>query len=278
MSRLQSELLSVARPTPEQVVAAALTHNPVAIFALLSGGDDSMTSAHWMMNNVPGCEIAHIVTGIGIKRTRLHVRDVCARYGWRLTEVRAKEDCGQDYEKIVLEHGFPGPGSHRFMYVRLKERAIEKLVRDRKTKRSDKVMLATGIRQDESQRRTGYGGQEITFKGAQMWVNPMYWVTQTEMHHYRVEHQVRRNPVSEELGMSGECLCGAFAAPGELELIRRVCPDTAARIEAIQERARIAGKHCVWGTRPPRARADTATPDLFAPMCVSCGKSERLAA
>lgn len=273
---VQHEMFPVERPSMEQIVTAALAHAPVAKFAMFSAGDGSLAGTHWAMNNVPGCEVLHINTGIGIKRARIFVRETCEREGWPLTEVRAKEDCGQDYDEIVGEHGFPGPGSHSLMYRRLKERCVELVVRQRKTARSDKVMLLTGICHDDSQRRSGYGGREITFKGAQMWVNHLYWAGQSWRERYVADLGIPRNPMSIELGMSGECLCGAFASKGELRIIRRVCPATADRIQALQHR--ISNRHpWGWEDRPPRER-DLATPDFFAPMCVNCFKSERLAA
>lgn len=278
MSAVQFQMLDVRRPAPEQIVEAALVSEPVAIFALFSGGDGSLRATHWAMNNVPDCEVAHINTGIGIERTRLFVRETCAREGWPLTEIRAKEDCGHDYDQIVLEHGFPGPAAHSLMYRRLKERCIEKLVRDRKTKRSDKVMLLTGICHDDSMRRSGYGGKEITFKGAQMWVNHLYWSSNSDTYHYLRERRIPRNPVAEELGMSGECGCGAFASEGELAIWRRVDPEFGRRIDRLQDEAERAGVHCRWDSRPPKERDDKQTLDLFSPMCVNCLKSDRLAA
>lgn len=276
-SLLQFEMFPVDRPTAAQILERALEYKPVAIFALLSGGNGSLAATHWAMSNVPGCQVAHINTGIGIERTRQFVRDTCEREGWPLTEIRAKEDCGQDYDEIVAKHGFPGPASHQYMYIQLKERAIAELVRRQKTKRSDKVMLLTGICHDDSIRRSGYGGSEITFNGAQMWVNHLYWMGQSWSHHYLNEVGIQRNPVAYELGMSGECLCGAFAAPGELAIIRRVCPATAQRIEALHHR--IKGQHpWGWEDRPPRERDDKATVDMFQPMCRNCLKSERIAA
>jgi len=274
--RVQTELFPVERPTPEEIIASALAYNPVAIFAMFSGGDGSLGTTAWAMANIPGCEVLHINTGIGIERTRIYVRETCQAQGWPLTEIRAKEDCGQDYDKIIAEHGFPGPAGHQFMYARLKERAVELIVRTRKTRRADKVMLITGICHDDSQRRSGYGGREVNFKGAQMWVNPMYWAGQSFVHHYRASTGIPRNPVAIELGMSGECICGAFAEKGELQIIRRVCPASAARIERLQDEEIRRGRWG-WESKPPQHR-DTATPDFFSPMCVNCLKSQRLAA
>ena len=274
MSLPQFEMFPVERPSPQQIVEKALAYNPVAIFAMLSGGDGSLGTTHWCMENIPGCEVLHINTGIGIERTRDFVRETCAKQGWKLTEIRAKEDCGQDYEAIVEEHGFPGPAGHQFMYARLKERCVEKVVRERKTKRSDKVALFTGICHDDSVRRSGYGGREVNFKGAQMWVNPMYWAGQSFIYHHLKQSGLARNPVAVELGMSGECLCGAYASKGELAIVRRVCPRSADRIEALQ--ARVVDKHpWGWEGSPPTAR-DKATVEMFQPMCTNCLKSERI--
>jgi len=275
MIDVQFELFPVAKPSAKEIVAAALAHNPVARFALFSGGDGSLEATHWLMENVPGCEVLHIVTGIGLKLTTEFVRETCERQGWPLTVLRAKEDCGQDYREIVREHGFPGPAGHQFMYRRLKDRAIELVVRQRKQKRSDKVMLATGIRRDDSQRRTGYGGREINFRWAQMWVNPFYWRPSIDMAEWSARTGIPRNPASITLGMSGECLCGAFATPGELGLVRLLEPDTADYIEELEREAFALGHCWRWEERPPRSAATVDAPDLFNPMCVNCMKSQR---
>lgn len=273
MSDVQSEMFPVARPTQGQIIAAALAHQPVAIFAMFSGGDGSLETTEWCMTNVPGCEVLHITTGIGIRRTGQFVRDTCVEQRWKLTEMHAKDDCGQDYEAIVRQYGFPGPAGHQFMYRRLKERCVELVVKRRKAKRRDKVMLITGIRHDDSQRRTGYGGREVSFKGAQMWVNPFYWVPKTDMARWSIAKGIPRNPVSIELGMSGECLCGAYASEGELNLVRQVDPQTAAYIHDLETEVRALGHDWGWEQGPPEPPADTLTIDMFSPMCVDCMKS-----
>ncbi len=283
---LPGDLLQPERPSPRAIVNDAIRQfDPIAIFALFSGGDGSLAATHWAMNNVSGCQVGHIVTGIGMPAVEEYVRETCAREGWKLTVIRAKEDCGQDYDEIVSEHGFPGPAAHSLMYRRLKERAIEKLVRDIKNdprrsqrSRSDRVMLLTGICQDDSVRRSGYGGAEVTRKGAQVWVNAMYWMGFSWTHDYIERHAIPRNPMSIKYGMSCECLCGAFAAKGELDMVRRACPALAERIEALQHR--VSNRH-PWGWEdrpPPKVIADLSDgdPSLFQPMCRNCLKVDRL--
>lgn len=270
----QIELLPRDQPSPEQIIAKALARKPSAIYAMFSGGDGSLRATHWAMNNVPGCQVAHINTGIGIEATRLFVRRTCELYGWKLTEIRAKEDCGQDYDAIIRKYGFPGPAQHKSMYIQLKERAVEELVRRSKTRGSrEKVMLLTGIQHDDSARRSGYGGKEITTNKAQMWVNHMYWADKSSVYHYLTQNRIERNPTSVELGMSGECGCGAYASPGELAIWRRADPSFGERIDRLQIEAAEAGVHCRWEVGPPKVRNDNITEDMFSPMCVNCIKS-----
>lgn len=255
-----------------EIVSEAMELRPIAVRVGFSGGNDSLAVTHWMMANIPGCEVFHCNTGIGVEATRQFVRDTCKEQGWPLHEIRAKEDCGQDYDELVARFGFPGPAGHTMMYSRLKERAIRKLVRDIQTKRGQRVLLATGMRHDESVRRMRYGGREVNRTGSQVWCNPIYWWSQAERDAYIDSIGLKRNPTSQLLGMSGECLCGAFAYKGELDMVRLVCPATAARIESLAITARDAGHNWPWDGRPPRAKRTAKANVTKRPLCVGCEK------
>lgn len=259
---------------PLEIVTTAIErYKPVAIRVGFSGGDDSLAVTDWMMNNIPGCQPFHANTGIGIERTRQYVRDYCNRLGWPLTEIRAKEDCGQDYAELVKERGFPGPDHHKKMYDRLKGRAVALMVRRLKTQRADKVLIASGIRHDESLVRMGYAGREINTVGAQVWVNPLYWWTKSQRDAYIVERGLVGNPVTKELGMSGECGCGAFAQPGELKMWRRVDPDFGEYIDRLSDEAMARGFTWAWDGRPPAGGFNKDQVTMFMPMCFGCQKS-----
>lgn len=257
---------------PDQIIKAALDNFDFSgIFVGYSGGFDSLVTTHWMMNNVPGCKVFHANTGIGIEATRKHVRDMCVKWQWPLTEIRAKEDCGQDYDKMVLQHGFPGPAHHYKMFQRLKERPVRKLIRDNKTKRSDNVLLATGIRHDESVRRSGYKYTVLDFSGNLLWVNPFYWKTRDWFADYIKQNALEENPVSKILGMSGECLCGAFAHKGELSLIKLVCHETWERIVALERAVRAAGHEWGWEDAKPKVKkCNNKERAMY--FCVGCEK------
>lgn len=270
LARRLSEELEGA--SPEEIVRTAQKmFSPSAVFVGYSGGFDSLVTTHWAMNNVEGCKVFHANTGIGIERTREFVRGTCRENGWPLTEIRAKEDCGQDYDALVLERGFPGPGHHYKMFQRLKERPIMKLLRDNKLRRTDNVMLLTGIRKDESARRGGYKYTVLDFTGNLLWVNPFYYRGREWFEEYLALNKIERNPVSATLGMSGECLCGAYAHKGELSLIKIVCPETHARIVALEEKVRQT-HGWGWEDRPPKNRKTAEKAEKFMPFCVGCEK------
>lgn len=263
---------SVHGKGPDEIISVANQNFPtVAKFVGFSGGFDSLVATHWAMNNVPGCQVFHANTGIGIERTREFVRETCAKNNWPLREIRAKEDCGKDYDAIVEKNGFPGPASHSKMFQALKERPVRKLLMSCKTKRSDQIMLITGIRMDESVRRSGYKYSVIDFVGNVLWVNPFYYKTREWFAEYIEKHNLQQNPVSKILGMSGECLCGAFAHAGEMQLIKLVCPETYARLKKLEET--VKPKHgWGWEEGPPRGGKKKTESKMFMPFCVGCEK------
>ncbi len=264
------------KPGPREIVDRALQeHYPVAVYVGYSGGNDSLRVTHWAMTHIKGCRVMHINTGIGIERTRIHVRETCAKFGWPLDEVRAKEDCGQDYDALCLAHGFPGPDGHQMMYARLKERCVRLLLRRAKfgKPRRSKVMLVSGLQHADSKRRMQYAGREINHVGSQLWVNPFYWSSKAERDAYIAEHNLPINPVTRELGMSGECGCGAFAQKGELERWRACDPSFGERIDRLSQEVLAKGYTWNWESGPPDGGFNEDQGQLM-PLCGdSCYKS-----
>ena len=237
----------------------AARYDSSGVWAMFSGGDDSLACAlvTSQAEKFRGC--VHLDTGIGVEETRAFVRETCRQQGWPLLVYRAK-DCGQDYDELAVRYGFPGPGQHWRMYIRLKERALDRFVRENKTRRHDRLILSTGARSHESQRRMGHVDPERR-DGVKVWTNPLHLWRKIQCLDYIASKGVTRNPVVELLHMSGECLCGAFAKPDELKEIALWYPETAAHIRRIEDRVRDAGKPCVWGVRPTRKQGERATRD-----------------
>lgn len=247
-------------------------YKPVAILAAFSGGNDSIVSTHFGATEF-GATVVHCNTGTGLKKTRQHIQTVIDRFGWPMVEgfarpegkpkkmnpkTRLPEDGWMDgetaYEEYVLNFGFPGPAQHKRMFQRLKERALDRIVQEIKSKhgRRSLVAIISGIRHDESAQRAGY--KRAIHKPdnrPNVWINPFYWNTAADFEMYRQEFGLPRNPVKSIIGISGECNCASYAKPGEKELIRQVEPEYADYLDCLEIRVRARGFPWGWGERPP---------------------------
>lgn len=227
---------------------------------LFSGGNDSTVLAHLFRDRAT--HAIHANTTIGIEQTRQFVRDTCQHWGLPLLE----EVAPVSYRELVLERGFPGPGMHWKMYQRLKERGLRqarrKLVADN---RKERVVFLAGRRRQESERRKDIPLHERD--GSVIWVSPLAMWTKLDMNTYRLMFKdVPVNEVSDLIHMSGECLCGAFAKPDELEEIRQWFPDTAAEIDSLQAEVEAAG----WKAPYSRWGHGNGRPSKVGALCSSC--------
>ncbi len=276
----------------------------VRVIAAYSGGNDSVVTSHFAAEQFRS-PVLHCVTGTGLKIVREHVHRTAERFGWDLIEEHAKPegrtktttddqlppdgwmDGATAYEEYVLNFGFAGPGQHYRMYQRLKERSIRRYIRSLKedTPRGTRVVIISGIRHGESAVRAGYK-RAIQKNGAEVWVNPLYWHSAVDFEMYRQEFGLPRNPVKDRLGISGECLCGAFsnASPEERAAIRIIESETADYLDQLEARVKARGFPWGWGCRPPKWWLDSkrgqsflfdshAKPGAFMPMCVGCMRS-----
>lgn len=261
------------------------------VVTLFSGGNDSTTVAH-LFRGIAS-HAAHANTGIGIEATRQYVRDTCAAWGLPLIEKKPPEHA--TYRKLILGQvissrgpnkgvrkvyagGFPGPAMHYLMYQRLKERCMEQ-VRDELVSnyRKERVIFIAGRRAAESDRRKHLGLKDpVERRGSTVWVSPIINWTKLDLNAYRRRFaDVPRNEVSDMLHMSGECLCGAFAHPGELDEIGFWFPEMAEEIHALEHEARalweagelpgVPEKKLCWGWG-----AGKEAPSKSGPMCSSC--------
>lgn len=234
-----------------------------ATCVLFSGGNDSTTLAH-LFRNVATHAI-HANTGIGVEQTRQFVRDTCARWNLPLIEKHPPEA----YDDLVIADGFPGPAKHWKMYTRLKERCLEAAKKDLLSNpRRQRVVFIAGRRRSESSRRADIAPHSR--RRSHIWVAPFVNWTKLDLNTYRILNKVPRNEVSDLLHMSGECLCGAFAKPGELDEIGIWFPDVRDRIQELERKVTAAG-HCEplnrWGhgtSNMGKARPRSG------PLCSSC--------
>lgn len=239
-------------------------HKPKAVYLLLSGGDDSMVLLDVMAHRADA--ILHVNTGFGIPATNEFVREECARRGLTLHELMPPES----FEELVLGRWDGFPGDHKIAYGQLKRKAIERFL-NKKTDPGKRIVLLTGLRKAESKNRE-YNYTPVERRGGEVWTNPLFFWTNEEMHAYRRDRNLPRNPVSTEMHMSGECLCGSRAHPGEREEWAYWHPEFIARVEALEAECQRLGKtYCVWGQRPPKQpRKQAEGQGRFMPMCVGC--------
>lgn len=297
------------------ITHALAEHDPSTVVGCMSGGHDSLVATHVTMLHPAADSVLHINTGIGIQETRDFVRETCAFFGWPLDEYKATDNEKADgtpdpqiYEELVVppeveagevppeeKGGFPGPPMHWKMYSRLKERQIERFVRDHKEGRGDRIAFCTGVRSDESARRKMGYKDPVDRNGAQLWVNPILDWSGSQCTDYINNFVLPQNRVVELLCMSGECLCGAFAKDGEMEMLEACFPDVADRLHRLEERATEAGYVWGWEERPPAWWVEWSRGQQFLPgvapeaaeeadrqpMCTSCHfkheQAERLA-
>ena len=233
-----------------------------ASVVLFSGGNDSTTVAH-LFRNV-ATHAGHCNTGIGIEATREYVRRTCAAWGLPLIEKHPKPE--RTYRKLVLGEafanardgsgrralwkGFPGAQgpAHNVMFNKLKQDGMDAIRRDLvRDPRRERMIFIGGIRRAESKRRRHRGCVER--QGSAVYVSPLINWTRLDMNECRRRNpDVPRNEVSDLIHMSGECLCGSFARPGELDEIEAWYPDVVAEIRGLEaEAARRGIERCRWG-------------------------------
>lgn len=282
----------------EQVVMDVFREFTIShVVAAYSGGDDSIVSTHWAMNRFPGALVMIGDTLIGLDAARRHSSAVCAAQKWDKCIVSPDQESAPPgwvgewtqgntpYEDFVLNCGFPGPGQHGRMYQRLKQRAFRKVKKHiGRRPRGSRILIVSGIRHDESAIRAGYKrAYREEPKECFVWMNPFYHADALSFEMYRIEHGLPRNPVKKKCGISGECCCGAFAAPGEREAYRDVEPSFADYLDRLEERV---NQTFPWGWQsgPPKWHQDKKRGQLFLfgqedcdfmPACVGCHRRNR---
>lgn len=226
---------------------AVKLYRPRKVWALCSGGNDSLCSTHIAMGTGLCDGVASINTTIGLQQTRDHLTSVAERFGWPLRWLSPPVP----YLELCRTHGMPGPGNHPLIYTRLKERCVRRLIRDSKRGPKDRVVLISGIRLSESVRRMG-NAEPIHREFSAVWVAPIINWDNEDKTVYQIEHAIPRNPVTPILGISGECLCGAFAKPGEREKIAAHYPGAEALIQECEAAAASNCQPAAWGERPSK--------------------------
>jgi phosphoadenosine phosphosulfate reductase len=292
MTRLQmpSEVDTEAATTARRVLADAPTDG--LTLALVSGGHDSLTAMHlaYQSDAVDLDGIVHINTGIGVPKTRQFVRERADSLDLSYYEVGRPNEIAngheyryrsEDYSVLIREYGFPGPGAHKWMYLNLKEKPLQRFLNEF----GEPVTLVSGVSKHESDRRM----ENVADEGEQSYLGcptiaPLVEFTALDVRRYRRALDLPMNPVVDTLEMSGECLCGAYSDRGELRMLRLFYPAVYRRIRGLEARVSAAAaledgpdeEYTHWGHNRLKERERDVLDDTGQMLlCTSCEKREQ---
>ena len=229
----------------EMIDRAMEEHEIIGVYSLFSGGHDSLTVTHLTSHHSAFSGVIHIDTGTGLPETKKFVRETCREHEWPLIIHRPH----MPYESFIVKRGFPGPAGHGWMYDRLKDRALRIATRDIRlaadAARKSKVMLISGVRKQESDRRAAIQ-DDMHEEGIRLWMPLIAQWTATDCSNYMKDNGLKRSPVKDTLHMSGECFCGAYKKPHEFNEVEYWYPDQAERIRKWEELVQCAYKNQLW--------------------------------
>jgi 3'-phosphoadenosine 5'-phosphosulfate sulfotransferase (PAPS reductase)/FAD synthetase len=250
---LGAEQIPMFQEEPAEVLSRALEeHDPSQVFALFSGGNDSLALLHWAKHHTSLTAAVHIDTGTALPGVREHAEEMCSRLEVPLIVYETPPTV---YEEMVRKHGLPGPGAHLYPYALLKERQLDALKRDFRNGPKDRLMMLMGARRHESVRRMG-NSRDISRDGTAVFVNPLIDWTNLDTRRYRKAHDLPLSETAAICHRSGECNCGAFAKPDERDELAYWFPDWWERMAWMERMAASQGHDWLWGERPPKRAID----------------------
>lgn len=243
--------------TPEEIINKALADwKPSHIVILCSFGDDSMTLSHYvhtkMTFDVPLLTYA-IDTKLSADGYLDWIKSVDAHYGWGL-QIYDNQSGFEEYVDWVRRNGQPySRKGHTYAYARLKDRAIEAMLRNLKQNYYDKILFLSGVRKYESAEREKLE-DPIQRKGSKekpmnaIFANPLFYWRDEDVVRYRIEHELPANPFYETVGGSGDCQCnwGYFIT---LRKLQKESPELAAGNVAIVDEASMEHHGYGWDGR-----------------------------
>lgn len=268
-----SELLNGSREILQNAIEK---FKPYAIVSMFSGGDDSLTAYHVLREL--GCNPDYIVHGntrTGIQQTTEFVRQFSRDEGIPLLEA----DAGTAYENYVLENGFFGRGlkAHTYSYHILKAGPLRKVISKhiRQGKRNRVVLMISGARISESENRKNNLTEPVDSDPSaksNKWVNIIRYWQKADCLEFLQSIHAHRNPVTQTMNRSGECLCGTMQSPATRAEAAMLYPEWGKWLNDLERR--VIDRHGYgWGVNVPKSlsliRAGQKQFD-FMPMCAGC--------
>jgi 3'-phosphoadenosine 5'-phosphosulfate sulfotransferase (PAPS reductase)/FAD synthetase len=200
-------------------------------------------------------------TGINVPEWRPTLEKMCAKEGWPLEVFSTDES----YEDLVRKYGFPGVSKHKWMVDYLKGRGVVKF-----RKAHPDAPLASGVRVAESSRRSLSTLPISKWEGVTIYAPILYWTT-SDVWKYVKERGYERPQSYTNLGISGDCLCGSFAAEWERDAIKKHYPSIDERLKVLEADPCVQAhkRRACWGWSKKRLHQKTGVEAL---ICVECGQ------
>jgi 3'-phosphoadenosine 5'-phosphosulfate sulfotransferase (PAPS reductase)/FAD synthetase len=265
-------------------------YKPSKILVGFTGGSDSLTLIHLMIESGVPFQPFFCNVGIGIESQWDFIRSYCQKQNLSLIE---QQVVYKTYKQMVIQNGFPGPAQHTIMYRNLKEKSI-RFINDYFNR---DVLVVSGVRISESEKRKINVSKPIQVIDGIKWASPMMNWDEDDKDEYLEDRKIDKSPVSKCFGMSGECLCGAYASKGEKHKLKDCGFNKEAEdIERLENLLFSIGFTWGWDDPVPEGREyaevmerifpgwtalkshtkavkklkDKGQQDLFMPMCHKC--------
>jgi len=219
-------------------------YKPYAVIVGLTTGFDSIVALELANRFFDLDAVFTCNTTISAPETLQQCEDV-AKSVYKLKHIcrcppyAGKSEHSDVYFELVKRHGFPGKTTtaHSWMYRYLKDHTVSRILSSiRQGKRNRPIVVISGARKGESVRRFGTS-KNISVNGNNIWVNICNEWSDAEVGAFAEDNRLKRlrSPISKTIGISGECFCGCFSEPGELNELKIASPTTYEKITGIHK-------------------------------------------
>lgn len=227
------------------VIEQARAEGAEEFYALVSGGKDSLTVADVAHRLGVLNGIIYVDTTIRVAETLEHVKNTAQEQGWPEPIVLTAK---RDYTRFVEKYGFPRAATHSWVFNELKWKPLRDFRRETKDR---SICFLSGVRRKESRRRMGtvkrvYRDPSDS-TGRMLWAAPLIDQSTPQVLEYLKERGIAISPAYSKIGISGDCLCGAYSRSGEAELIARHYPEVAVHIAKLERSVAHRVEQRTWG-------------------------------
>lgn len=230
------------------------------VYSLFSGGKDSFATAKTLQLEGKLLGVVLLDTGIAVPDWEENVTALAHFHGFPVEIYRTPVR----YEWLVWKYGFPGPAGHMFAMNYLKGRAVREFKKAHPGK-----ALASGVRKYESDRRAINAKEVGLFEGVTIYA-PIYDWTTAQTWAFCRQHGYERPESYIKLGVSGDCLCGAYARSHERDALKQFYPTVYERICNLEAASTHHPTRCRWGWAGKGPETKTTEEAV---ICVECSQS-----